>query len=153
MAKGIRRPARKAFRKSRKSPIPIDRRGLPPVASSKAIAAVENLSVPELDALIKAATAKRDELMAGERASFVDEIKARAANLGMSLADLVGLGGGAAPRPSGAARPKADARRKSPRPKYRNPTTGETWSGRGRPARWLTELEARGHKREEFAVE
>ncbi len=23
------------------------------------------------------------------------------------------------------------------RPKYRNPATGETWSGRGRPPRWI----------------
>jgi DNA-binding protein H-NS len=114
---------------------------------------VENLTLPELEALMRAATAKRDELMAGARASFVDEVKARAASLGMSLADLAGLGGGALARSLGAARPKRDARRKSPAPKYRNPATGETWSGRGRPARWLTQLEAQGHKREEFAAE
>lgn len=91
--------------------------------------------------------------MAGARESFVDEVKARAASLGMSLADLAGLGGTPVSRSSRAAHSKRNARRKSPAPKYRNPRTGETWAGRGRPARSLTELEGRGHKREEFAVE
>jgi DNA-binding protein H-NS len=154
MAKGTRRQTRKASRKTRKAPVPTTRRGRPPATSSKATATIESLTLPELDALIKAATAKRDKLMTGARASFVDEVRARAASLGMSLADLAGLSGRAVPQSSGAARaPRRDARRKSPAPKYRNPATGETWAGRGRPARWLTELEARGHKREEFAVE
>jgi DNA-binding protein H-NS len=36
-------------------------------------------------------------------------------------------------------------------PKYRGPQ-GETWSGRGLPPRWLTELEAKGKKRETFLI-
>ena len=37
--------------------------------------------------------------------------------------------------------------------KYRNPTNpAETWSGRGRPARWLAALEKQGKRREDFAV-
>ncbi len=37
--------------------------------------------------------------------------------------------------------------------KFRNPQNpAETWSGRGRPARWLAALEAQGRKRAEFAV-
>jgi DNA-binding protein H-NS len=36
--------------------------------------------------------------------------------------------------------------------KYRNGETGETWSGRGKPPRWLAAAEAAGRKREEFAV-
>ena len=32
-------------------------------------------------------------------------------------------------------------------PKYRNPETGETWTGRGRAPRWLE-----GKNREDFAV-
>jgi DNA-binding protein H-NS len=33
-------------------------------------------------------------------------------------------------------------------PKYRNPKTGETWSGRGRPPGWLT-----GRNKERFLIE
>jgi DNA-binding protein H-NS len=37
-------------------------------------------------------------------------------------------------------------------PKYRNPKTGETWSGRGRPARWIAEAEQRGQSRDRFLI-
>lgn len=37
--------------------------------------------------------------------------------------------------------------------KFRDPANAEnTWSGRGRPARWLAVYEKQGHKREEYAV-
>jgi DNA-binding protein H-NS len=37
-------------------------------------------------------------------------------------------------------------------PKYRNPKTGETWSGRGRTARWIVEAEREGKSRDKFLV-
>lgn len=36
--------------------------------------------------------------------------------------------------------------------KYRDPETGETWSGAGRVANWIIEREKRGHRREEYLV-
>ena len=37
--------------------------------------------------------------------------------------------------------------------KFRDPANPQnTWSGRGRPARWLAALEKAGHKRTEYAV-
>ncbi len=37
--------------------------------------------------------------------------------------------------------------------KYRDPSNAEnTWSGRGRPARWLAALERQGKRREDFRV-
>jgi DNA-binding protein H-NS len=38
------------------------------------------------------------------------------------------------------------------KPKYRNPKTGETWSGRGRPARWIAAAEKAGRKRTDFLI-
>jgi DNA-binding protein H-NS len=38
------------------------------------------------------------------------------------------------------------------KPMYRNPKTGETWSGRGRVARWLAAFEKAGRKRAEFLI-
>jgi DNA-binding protein H-NS len=108
---------------------------------------VAGLTVPQLDALIKAATARKDEKLARARASFLDEIKVRAASLGMSLMDLVGQG----PVKASKDQKKPQATGKSLSPKFRSPS-GEIWSGRGRPARWLTQLEAKGHKRDEYAV-
>lgn len=38
-------------------------------------------------------------------------------------------------------------------PKYRNPLTSETWSGRGKRPRWLTAAMKTGHKMEEFRID
>lgn len=45
-------------------------------------------------------------------------------------------------------------RRKYPRvlPKYRNPQTAETWSGRGKRPRWLVAAMKSGRKMEEFRI-
>jgi DNA-binding protein H-NS len=136
MAKTARVPARKTAAVKKPTPIKTD-------------AMVADLTVAQLDALIKAANARRDTLLAGARTSFIDEVKSKAASLGMSLADLIGQG----PKKAAPKTPmkKAPARQ-PPEAKYRNPESGETWSGRGRTARWMAELEAKGHKREEFAV-
>lgn len=37
-------------------------------------------------------------------------------------------------------------------PKYRDPATGQTWSGRGRTPRWLTSAEADGEHRDSFLI-
>lgn len=37
-------------------------------------------------------------------------------------------------------------------PKYRHPTTGETWSGRGLNPRWLTKFIAEGHSIESTRI-
>lgn len=37
-------------------------------------------------------------------------------------------------------------------PKYRDPATGQTWSGRGRTPRWLTSAEGQGRHRDEFLI-
>ena len=46
------------------------------------------------------------------------------------------------------------ARRKYPRvlPKYRNPQTSETWSGRGKQPRWLVAAIKTGRKIEDFEI-
>ena len=38
-------------------------------------------------------------------------------------------------------------------PKYRNPQTSETWSGRGKRPRWLTAAMKSGRKIEEFRID
>ena len=59
---------------------------------------------------------------------------------------LAEIGGDGSPRASRAKGSKVAA-------KYRNPATGETWSGRGGVAGWLAaELKA-GKKREEFLID
>jgi len=37
-------------------------------------------------------------------------------------------------------------------PKYRNPETGSTWTGRGKAPRWIVEAEAAGKPRQAFLI-
>lgn len=37
-------------------------------------------------------------------------------------------------------------------PKYRNPETGATWSGRGKAPRWVSDAEAQGKSRNDFLI-
>lgn len=50
--------------------------------------------------------------------------------------------------------PRADdARTRTPiAPKYRDQATGDTWTGRGKPPRWLSAAERAGTSREAFLI-
>lgn len=61
---------------------------------------------------------------------------------------------------SGSAKPrltKTGTSKRGPRgpvpAKYRHPESGQTWTGRGKAPRWVTEAEAAGRKREEFLIQ
>jgi DNA-binding protein H-NS len=79
------------------------------------------------------------------RAGAIAQIKALMAEHGLTLGDL----GGKAP----AATPAGGARKggKVP-PKYRDPATGTTWSGRGLQPKWLKAALANGRKLSDFAL-
>lgn len=99
-------------------------------------------------ALEKQAAALQEQIEAArhaERADAVAKIKALMAEHGVTLAELGGKGG------RGKAGKKAGSGRKVA-PKYRNTTTGETWSGRGLQPKWLKAALASGRKLEDFAV-
>jgi len=42
--------------------------------------------------------------------------------------------------------------RKPVAPKFRNPETGDTWTGRGKAPRWITEAESAGKSRNDFLI-
>lgn len=107
---------------------------------------LDKMSVPELVALIQAAEAKRQEKLETAKEELLADFRARAASLGLSADGLLSV----PPKEAGARKPRSDAGLKPPA-KFRGPN-GEEWSGRGRAPTWLTSLEARGHKRGEFAV-
>jgi DNA-binding protein H-NS len=69
----------------------------------------------------------------------------------LTIEDVQAALGAPAPAPA----PRKTARGAAGRAveaKYRDPATGATWSGRGRPPRWLAAAEAAGKSRSEFAV-
>ncbi|WP_413197760.1 H-NS family nucleoid-associated regulatory protein [Pararobbsia alpina] len=62
-----------------------------------------------------------------EFAQVVDEIKQKMVDYSITLADL-GIATG---------RGKGKMQRKAAEAKYRDPVSGATWSGRGKPPKWI----------------
>lgn len=99
-----------------------------------------------------------------ETGAAIAEIKAKMAAYGITLADLGCKVRAAKGRKPKAAKPAKAAKgakakvakvakvRKPVAAKYRNATTNEAWSGRGRVPKWLAAELAKGRKREEFLV-
>jgi len=114
---------------------------------------LDRMSVQQLTALIEAAEIKRREKLEEAKAALRTEVERRAAELGVSAGDLFAPPDQPAPaeRKARGRKPRSDAGAKAVA-KFRNPDTGETWSGRGRTPRWLAAKEAEGRRREEFAV-
>lgn len=80
------------------------------------------------------------EMQKAERDAAVAKIRALMAEHGLTLADLSG---------------KAKGRRKAGAkvaPKYRDPATGVTWSGRGLKPNWLKAALAAGKKMSDFEI-
>jgi len=80
-----------------------------------------------------------------ERTAAIAQIKALMAQYGLTLADL----GGRSPLPAPKRGQGSGA--KVP-PKYRDPATGATWSGRGLKPRWLEAALAAGRSLSGFAL-
>ncbi len=78
-----------------------------------------------------------------EKSQAISQVKTLMAQYGLTLADL----GTRAPTPgrSGGTGRKVAA-------KYRNPATGDTWSGRGLQPKWLKAALAAGRSLADFAL-
>ena len=80
-----------------------------------------------------------------ERGDAVNKVRALMAEYGLTVADLGSRSGGAKPKKTKSSGNKVAA-------KYRNASTGESWSGRGLQPRWLKAALASGRKLSDFAV-
>jgi DNA-binding protein H-NS len=95
--------------------------------------------VPTLQELLaqKAALEKQiADTQRQERADAIAKVKSLMAEYGLTAADIVGK----AP----VAQRSAPSAGKKVAPKYRNPDTGETWTGRGLQPNWLKSALASG---------
>ncbi len=104
---------------------------------------IENLSLKELDALIVKATQRKEKIESRPSPAEVRRmLAALAKENGYTLEDFFGE----APRSA------SNAKGGKVAPKYRHPATGETWSGRGKPPKWLAAEIAKGKKATDFAI-
>jgi len=90
----------------------------------------------ELVAQKEALEAQLTELRAIEIAGVIEKIQSLVAEYGLSVDDIAGKRRRG--RPAGAEKAKAAGNEKQPLPpKYMDPKSGATWSGRGRAPAWL----------------
>jgi DNA-binding protein H-NS len=104
--------------------------------------------VPTLQELLaqRAALEKQiAETQRQERADAIAKVKALMAEYGLSAADIVG-------KASPPARNPAAGGGRKVAPKYRNPATGETWTGRGLQPNWLKSALASGKQLSDFSI-
>ena len=83
--------------------------------------------------------AKIAEVHKAEFAGAITKIKAMVAEFGLSAKDIFGKGNNA-PKSGGASKTRVA-------PKYRDPSTGQTWTGRGKAPKWID-----GKDRAQFAI-
>jgi DNA-binding protein H-NS len=98
-------------------------------------------SITELMAQKAAIEQQIAEARRAERAGAIAQVRALMAEHGLTLADL-------------SAKPQAAAKKTGMKvpPKYRDASTGNTWSGRGLQPKWLREALASGKKLSDFAL-
>ena len=107
--------------------------------SPAAYALLEKMNVDQLAQARAHIDVLIDQKQADSRKRFMETIQLEARKHGFDINELFGK--------------KTDKRSGKAGVKYRHPKDPTlTWSGRGRPSRWLSDLVAKGHKREEFAV-
>ena len=99
-------------------------------------------TLKELLAQKEAIEQQIEQTKKSERGAAVNKVRAMMAEYGLSLADLGGKAAGKAKSGGGG---KVAA-------KYRNASTGESWSGRGLQPRWLKAALASGKKIADFVV-
>jgi len=101
---------------------------------------------------LQAQAAKLEASAQSKKDKAVTQVRALMKKLGVSeqdLADRPARGRGTRK----AVRKAVGKRKYGPvAPKYTDPKTGETWTGRGRTPRWLAAHEAKGKSREEFLI-
>jgi DNA-binding protein H-NS len=95
---------------------------------------LERLSLEDLRALEKELPKQIERVEREQRRMAFDEIEKKAAEVGLSKADLRSRYGGSV------------SATKPPKPTtvFRHPDTGDEWAGRGRRPQWLNEFEAKG---------
>ncbi len=82
------------------------------------------------------------DLQADAKADAIVEVKRLMTEHGLTVADLSGR----------SVAPSPDRPNRTVAPKYRDPESGLTWSGRGLKPKWLQAAIANGRSPEDFAI-
>lgn len=102
---------------------------------------LEEMTPAELDDLIQDANKLKSDAERRQREECKAAVEKVLSDYGYSLEDIYPRLSRVANKP----KPKREA-------KFRNPQTGEEWTGLGRRPKWLVEAEQDGKSRDDFAV-
>jgi DNA-binding protein H-NS len=111
---------------------------------------VRKVSLKTIERRIEALKLQAEKLKTRNKKPAIREITRLMRKHDISVDDLRGTSGGRSAR--GARGGKSPLKGRRVKAMYRNPKTGESWSGRGRAARWIVAAEKAGHKRTEFLI-
>ena len=103
--------------------------------------------VSEAEVKIQELRKKLAEEEKNTRVRAVDSIKELIKSHGLTAAEL-----GLSARPSGKRTAASGENRAKVKPKYHDPASGKTWTGRGRMPTWLTNVMATGRAKEDFRI-
>lgn len=106
---------------------------------------LSKLTAKELDDLAKQAQSLAAQKRAQEKTDLRDKVIGIIKDAGFSVDEIFPSSGSASAKPS--------KQKSTPEVKYRDPQNPKnTWSGRGRKARWLVDAEASGRPLSDFEV-
>ena len=109
---------------------------------------MQRLTLKSVERRIEALQLKAEKIKKREKKPAIREIARLMQAHDISVGELRGVSTNGNGKVNGASPLKG----RKAKAMYRNPKTGETWSGRGRPARWVTAAEKAGRKRTEFLI-
>ncbi|WP_323117708.1 H-NS histone family protein [Burkholderia alba] len=91
----------------------------------------------ELKARAEALSAQAEDARRAELQAVIDDVRAKVREYGLTAYEIFGY-----------RKTSAQPKRGPVKPKYRDPETGATWTGRGVAPKWI-----RGRNRDEFLIE
>lgn len=100
-------------------------------------------SYKELQDQIARLQAEAEQVRKNEIANVITDIRSKMAEFGITLKDLGSESKGKGRRKGTASTSPA---------KFRNPDTGETWTGKGRRPKWIVEAENQGKSANAFLI-
>ena len=109
--------------------------------------AEKQTSLKDLMAQREALDSQIQELQTRSRSEAIEQIRALMDENGLTPRDLAGPASARKNAGSGARKPLGKVA-----PKYKNSSTGETWTGRGLQPNWLKTAIASGKKLDDFAI-
>lgn len=103
----------------------------------------------ELMAQIEALQKQAEDLRQAELVGVIAEIRQKIEDYGLTAADL----GFVSVSPTRAETAGRGDKRAEVKPKYRDPASGKTWTGRGVMPKWMKTAVEAGRSRDEFLID